>query len=948
MAKNDIDDFFNELENKNTKRTKGKSKRSNKKNKISDVKELIGSSNIKTKKNKKKKGWTRKRIVLTGLGGLVVVGIFLMLFIIITTPNINKDNIYERLSEATQILDDKGKVVDTVFQGDGERVNVKYADLNEYTVNAFISIEDKTFRKHHGFNFVRLLGAVKEAVTGNDLGGTSTITQQLARNIWLHETMSERSPLRKLREAYITIQLERKFSKDKIMEAYLNAIAFGNQSYGINLAAKNYFNKSVKKLTLEESALLAALPQAPSTYSYIASMPKTYTIKETKQYLVFAIPVEDGFVERKISKSALIKTTQNTYYYFNTAGISRAKTTLELMKENHYITAKQMNKAISIITDYKKCKKLFRVTFETRKNKNTYFTDYLIAQVIDDLMKYKGFSHEKAEALVYQGGLQIKSTLNSKMQQVAYEELENDSNYPSVVVSDKDSEGNILNKEGAIILYDMDNFFKSNGDLVLKKSDYTLRNDGTLLLKKNKRLKFYDVTYGNKKDINIEIPFMYEYIGNELYVVNGAVLNIPAKYKSWANNGDVLVDKKLFEDKIFKKTSDGITFSQASYIVREKVIQPQTAFVILDAHTGHVKAMKGGRKTSGQMMYNRAINPRQPGSSIKPLAVYAPAIEMGKNKIKISGGESNFGTYWTAASVINDKKITYAGGWSPKNYGGSFKGYMTLKDAIRNSINTVAVQIQMNIGNDRSVESLKKFGITTIETENKSVNDLNAAALALGGLTHGIKPIESAAAYSAFVNGGVRSMPVAYTSILDQSGKNVLLDGKIDEVRAISEETAYIMNQLLQSVVSGGTATGASGLGFPVGGKTGTTTDNYDAWFVGFTPKYTAALWIGNDVGIKLSESSAVSVRVWAKIMRRALAGGINGNFLPMPNNVVSAFGGFYFVKGTVPGKIVFPDDKPTKPAVTNPNPKPTPKPDPKPSDSGIDPPDTTDSGIDE
>ncbi|MCI1821497.1 MAG: penicillin-binding protein 1A [Megasphaera sp.] len=257
--------------------------------------------------------------------------------------------------------------------------------------------------------------------------------------------------------------------------------------------------------------------------------------------------------------------------------------------------------------------------------------------------------------------------------------------------------------------------------------------------------------------------------------------------------------------------------------------QPQCAIVSIDPHTGYILAMVGGR---GQDSFNRAsMAERQPGSSFKPF-VYVTALQRDM----------------TPDTVMVDKKVTY-GNWSPQNSDKTFSGSMTLSHALALSVNTIAVQLAEKVGPEKIIENAEKMGITTLVTKG-SPNDINYA-MALGGLTKGVTPLEMASAYGTFANKGVHVKPTAIIKILDRNG-NVLEDDstskKENKTQAISEKVAYEITAMLEGVIDHGTGTAAA-IGRPAAGKTGTTDDNKDAWFIGYTPDIVTAVWIGDDTG---------------------------------------------------------------------------------------------------
>lgn len=283
--------------------------------------------------------------------------------------------------------------------------------------------------------------------------------------------------------------------------------------------------------------------------------------------------------------------------------------------------------------------------------------------------------------------------------------------------------------------------------------------------------------------------------------------------------------------------------------------QPQGAIISIDPKTGHILAMVGGR---GQDSFNRAsMAVRQPGSAFKPF-VYMTAMEHDM----------------TPDTIMEDKKVEY-GGWSPHNADNSYQGRMPLWKALALSVNTVAVQLADKVGPSNVIANAKKLGITTL-VEDGSPNDDNLASAALGGLTKGVTPLEMAAAYGAFANKGVYIKPTAIVKILDRNG-NVLEDNSSDvqKTQVMSEKTAYEMTSMLEGVITRGTGTAAS-IGRPAAGKTGTTDDNHDAWFIGYTPDIVTAVWVGDDTGSQsLGEiyGGTVPAQIWHDYMASAVSG---------------------------------------------------------------------------
>ena len=331
---------------------------------------------------------------------------------------------------------------------------------------------------------------------------------------------------------------------------------------------------------------------------------------------------------------------------------------------------------------------------------------------------------------------------------------------------------------------------------------------------------------------------------------------------------------------------------------------------IVGVGTGEVKAMVGGRQFGGQKVLNRSLNPRQPGSSIKPLAVYGAALQKSYELAEAGQkwqfidyhidkqGTKGWGDYITTHSSIEDERTKIEGKYWPNNFNNSFSGKNTFKTAIQKSINTCAVKIILQVGNEYSIEQLKKFGLTTVQDDlSNPVNDANPAALGLGAMTQGVEPLEMALAYAAFPAGGKVNTPVCYTKVIDREGK-VLLEGKSTQTEALNEGVAWIMQEVLKSVVTYNRYMSVSG--FQPGGKTGTTNDQYDIWFDGFTPSYAGSIWIGTDENVEMSTMSTPAAALWGKIMTQ-LPKAKEGAYPAQPANVISK-GGDYYTKGTETG----------------------------------------------
>lgn len=292
----------------------------------------------------------------------------------------------------------------------------------------------------------------------------------------------------------------------------------------------------------------------------------------------------------------------------------------------------------------------------------------------------------------------------------------------------------------------------------------------------------------------------------------------------------------------------------------DKIIQPQGAVVVNDYKTGHVRAIVGGRGPQPLKSQNRAADPRyarQPGSSMKPLAVYGPALDMGYSPGSV-GDDSPFTSEMRARTK-----------WNPKEWDGKYWGLMTFREAVKWSRNIIPASLIMELGPSKSAEYVEKFGITTVLTKPDKNGKTDAIpSLALGGMTHGVIPLDMSAAYGVFGNGGIYVEPILYTKVLDSDG-NILLEKKPEKHKVISAQAAYLMTDMLRGVVQSGTGTRARVGSMPVAGKTGTTNDNTNAYFAGFTPYYSAAVWMGHDKpSVSIPVTSGETAEMWAVIMK--------------------------------------------------------------------------------
>ncbi len=624
-----------------------------------------------------------------------------------------------------------------------KRLFIPYESIPEKVINAFLSAEDKNFFSHPGIDAKGILRAIikniKNISQNKRLEGASTITQQVAKNFLLTNEISMK---RKVKEAILAFRIERAYTKERILELYLNQIYLGEGTYGIAAASLEYFDKSIKQLNYPEAALLAALPKAPSKY--------------------------------------------NPYRYTEVAKFRR-NLVLENLNENNFISNKQLSEFKNTNLKLKKRK------IEIVNEANSYTEE--VRKTVKDI-----YGFEK----LYSQGLSISTPLKINYQIQALKSLRKG-------IEEYDRRrgwrGPIANKI-------------NNKNWKKKISQYKI--DPTL------NWVLAEIISLENNEVKFKLIKKQKTIG----VVNYKNLqwSVPKKksIKDIHNMGDIIFIKKennSWKLKQYPKVNGGI--------------------IVLDPFTGNVLALVGGFnfRTSE---FNRVTQAkRQPGSAFKPI-VYAAALE------------NNF----SPNSIILDAPFVESQGvglknWKPENYGKKFYGPSTLRKGIEYSRNLMTVRVAKILGLEEILNLSKKLGIYDEIPELLSVS-LGAAETTLLNLT---------SAYAPFVNGGKKIEPKLISRIQDRRGKTIFqensrkcvgCDNFINEEselpkiennneRVISKETAYQMTSILQGAVKRGTAKKLRSLNVPLAGKTGTTNDNYDAWFIGFSSDIVVGVYVGYD-----------------------------------------------------------------------------------------------------
>ncbi len=661
-----------------------------------------------------------------------------------------------RPSSTTELYDDQGRVIGTFALQ--RRVVATYDDYPKVLRDALISIEDKDFEGHWGINVWRILGAAyRDIMSGGRAQGASTLTMQLARNLFLS---SERSFHRKMQEAVLAIQIERRFTKPQIFTLYANQIFLGHGAYGFEAASEYYFSKPAKQLTLEEAALLAGLPKGPAVYSPIVHP------------------------DRAVKRRNLV---------------------INAMLEDGKITAQQAADA--------KAKPL---VLHLQRDPNS-----LAPYFVEEIRRYLEGKYGSDQ--VHEAGLRVYTTLNMDLQKAA-----NQAVLDGLAAYERRHgwKGRLENvvAEGQ----SLDKYVHPDWDQPPAANGYT-HVLVTAVSPNSATLKFGRTTATlGPSDVawtGFKIPVLFT-VGDIVYV------------------------------KVLTPAADG-----KARVSLEQDSGAQGALLAIDNATGEIKAMVGGRDFE-ESKFNRATQAlRQVGSSFKPY-VYTAVMDQGASP----------------DDVIVDEPITFqtpSGPYIPHNYDEKFEGAISLRRALAQSRNIPALKLADKLGIKTVINYARRFGVTS------NIPPYLPIALGAADLTL----MEQTSSFSVFPADGVRVTPRYINKVADYEGR--VLEQDFPEAKdVISSRTARIMTSMLREVVQHGTGIAASKMPYPLAGKTGTTNDFTDAWFIGFSPTITCGVWIGFDekrtLGARESGGHA-ALPIWINFMNAALAGKDQGDFQPPP-----------------------------------------------------------------
>ena len=719
--------------------------------------------------------------------GLVLAGIASLALFIAIALAVG----YANLPDVSALSDYRPKLplriytADSVLIGEFGEERRSLTPINEIPQimkDAVLAIEDARFFSHGGVDYIGMVRAGLANLGRAKSQGASTITMQVARNVYLS---TEKSYTRKIYEILLTFKLEQMLTKNEILEIYMNQIFLGNRAYGFAVASETYFGKPLKDISIAEAAMLAGLPKAPSSFNPIANP----TRARTRQLYI-----------------------------------------IERMEQNGFITAAQAQAA-----------KAEELTIKTSYDSGRVHAEY-VAETVRQLM------HSQYGEETYTRGLNVYTTLRATDQAAAYKALRD----------------GIMNYERRQIYRGPEKFV----DLPTDPQEMQEAIDEALIDKPDNG----DVMSAVVLEANAKrIVAMRQ---------NSETVTITGEGLRPAMSG--LSEKAGANIKIRRGALIRVTKTPKNTWEITQLPEVEGAFVALDPRDGSVRALVGGFDFEKNKFNHVTQAWRQPGSSFKPF-IYSAALEKG----------------FTPATVVNDAPLFFDAGftggqpWEPKNYDGTFDGPMNLRTALKKSKNMVSIRILQSIGPKYAQEWITHFGFEA---------DKHPAYLTMALGAGSVTPMQMVTGYSVFANGGYRVNPYLITKVSDQRG-NVLLDTKppaLDEsARGIDARNAFIMDSLLQEVARSGTAAKAQAtLKRPdLFGKTGTTNDSIDTWFVGFQPTLAAAVWMGYDKPKKLGDKETgggLSLPIWINFMEYALKGVPVTEYQP-PEGVTNLNGEWYY-----------------------------------------------------
>ena len=702
----------------------------------------------------------------------------------------------------TKLLDVNGELI-TEYASDEKREIIALGDLPQHMIDALISREDRVFYSHHGYTVKSIMRAVVGKLTGKTLGGGSTLTQQIAGTLYCDRT--DISYSRKLKELWWAIQMERRYSKDQILELYLNKIYFGGGTYGVNAASKYYFGHPATEITPAEAALLVVQLSNPAEF--------------------------------------------NPFEHPN-AVLPRQQNVLDTMVANGYLTQEEAEESFDDYWANFDYTRTGTSAYDLRDDQAPWFSEYVRRQLAD--MTYGSED-------IYTSGYTVNTSLNLTHQKAAEEIMQD-----YIAYANRTYQSQISSRQN--------NAFRTY--IPLSELLSLVFNLPSLKLSQQRSESLAMSAYTS--EVNPVIDIMSLLCGMETLKT------------SIVSKGNLLIKQRA------KKTTI------------------EGTMIALENGTGRIDALVGGSQYDSENQFIRAVQSKlQPGSTFKPL-YYSAAIDSRK---------------YTMTTIISDTPRVFRNEdgtpYIPENFKGEWEGDVQVWYALAHSMNVPSIQVLEGIGFDAAINRASRLlGISQADLASRGF--VRSYTLGLG--VSSVRPIELAQAFATFPNAGKEVTPIAILSIEDKNG-NVIRNlekelrdeqrAKGEAIQLISEETAYIMTQMLTETVQSGTLQYGSGYEstrytihkdkgsgnkfrfynmngdafiMPAAGKTGTTQNWADAWTVGFTPYYTAAFWFGFDtpgqsLGLQITGSTLAGV-AWGDFMHVANDGKPYKSFPTMPETV--------------------------------------------------------------
>ena len=755
-----------------------------------------------------------------GLVGILAYGYFGQ-----DLPNFESLEDY-RPKTVTRVYGQEGQLIGEFFRE--KRIFVPYERIPPKVVQAFMASEDDRFFDHSGIDYWGILrAAFANFRAGRVVQGGSTITQQVAKSLIIsaegYKSGTAKNLIRKIKEAILARRLEATLSKQDIITLYLNQIFLGNQSYGIQAAAENYFRKNVEDLNVAEIALLAGLPQAPSRYSPFRHPKRA---KDRREYVL-----------RRMREEAIITPSE----------LEEAK--------NLPIEVFPAPNLVREVTPYF-TEQVRRILFE-RFDEKTILEEGLQVYTTVDVERYRDAedaSYEKLRMVDKRQGYRGPLKKLGKDKKAVRDFL---AKYSEEL---KYLGGYVSLKEGELYVGVITKIDKRRNQVRLKIGPH----DGVLPL----------AAMRWAREVDPQVMF-----------TEGLLRSIPSTFEK----GDVLLVRKTTYDELKERVGRNSPYLRnvpkepnLNLMSLEQEPNLETALLSVEAESGYVLAMLGGYAFD-RSEFNRALQAcRQPGSSFKPI-VYAAALDLER---------------WTASTTVLDAPLAFNDPtakkrWKPSNFGQTFLGDVTLRTALQNSMNVPAIRTLSAVGLGSAIQYAQRLGIRAGLPESPCKALRQELGLALGSSAVTMEDLVSV--YQLFANGGQRIGQRFITRIVDRDGKVLFDDGypgdpwagmdrKVERAvrwtekeakQVIEPQVAFLITRMMRNVVEGGTGRPAQKVEVPVAGKTGTTNDSFDAWFVGFTTDIVTAAWVGYDnydlpMG-RYEQGGRAALPVWVAYMKKGI-----------------------------------------------------------------------------